>query len=76
MKIQIQRASNGFIVKELDAVDYEGNTIECKFVFEDTDDYSSDGEKEAFVKLAQYLSNYFSVQGTKHDKKRIDITYN
>ncbi len=57
--------NNGFIVKYCDS---EGVKRVC---YEEKDDL----DKEHIVEMFYELLSFFGEQGSKHDKKRIKITY-
>ena len=70
--VNIKYANNGFIVK------YKGGDTEGEQVYQQKDDPSLQGpeeNKEHLVDLFWDIMDYFGMSGSKHDKKRLRITY-
>ena len=63
----VERVDNGFVASYLEEVD--GEFEERRSCFEGKDD-----DVEAFQRLLVFVTDYFGMTGSKHDKKRITIT--
>ena len=65
--IIVERVDNGFVASYLEEVD--GEFEERRSCFEGNGD-----DVEAFQRLLWFVTDYFGMTGSKHDKKRITIT--
>ena len=71
-KAIIEKHNNGY------KVDFKGGDISGSNVYEEKnpgDPMSSEGDKEHVVSMLWDILDYFGENGSKHDKKRICITY-
>jgi len=70
--LTITKADNGFILTHYEEVG-EGKTIKIDYIIEEKNDAEGIGYCEATQKLLYDVLNYFSLGGSKHDKKRVRI---
>jgi hypothetical protein len=74
MKFTIEQADNGYVVFYHDFIsDVDGKDIEVtkSHVIEEKD--SEFGEQEAFVSLCWDLMDFFGVNNSKHNRRRINV---
>jgi hypothetical protein len=69
--LEVSKVENGYVVSFWEFEDKTSKETQYAFEVDDEDEH---GEIECFKRLLLYITNHFSMTGTKHDKRRIRIT--
>ena len=74
MKFTIEQADNGYIVFYQDYLsDVDGKDIEITKSHVVEENNSEFGEQEAFVRLCWDMMDFFGVNNSQHNRRRINI---